>query len=119
MVEEFETRTIFASATVRARLTPPKSGLGFSIGAGPAVIFHGGSGTSLLTRNTDIGGLVDLAGSVGESSRLAVTLNLQQYLFASNFAEPYTGQFLGDPVRPSGSQFRHEFVILSGIAWRP
>jgi hypothetical protein len=53
------------------------------------------------------------------SSRLAVTLNLQQYLFASNFAEPYTGQFVGDPVRPAGSQFRHEFVLLTGIAWRP
>ena len=119
MVEEFQTRTVFASATVRARLTPPKSGLGLSIGVGPAIIFHGGSGTSLLTRNTDFGGLTDVAGSVGVTSRLAVTLNLQQYLFASNFAEPYTGQFLGDPVQPAGSQFRHEFVILTGIAWRP
>ena len=89
------------------------------MGAGPAVIFHGGSGTSLLTRNTDIGGLVDVAGSIGVGSRLAITLNLQQYLFASSFAEPYRGQFLGDPVRPAGSQFRHEFVVLTGISWRP
>jgi hypothetical protein len=119
MVEEFETRTVFTSATVRARLTSPTSRLGLNIGAGPALIFHGGSGTSLLTRNTDLGGLVDVAGTVGVGSRLAVTLNLQQYLFASNFAEPYTGQFVGDPVRPAGSQFRHEFVVLTGLSWRP
>jgi hypothetical protein len=119
MVEEFETRTVFTSATVRARLASSTSRLGLNIGAGPALIFHSGSGTSLLTRNTDIGGLVDVAGTIGVSSRLAVTLNLQQYLFASNFAEPYSGQFVGDPVRPAGSQFRHEFVLLTGIAWRP
>jgi hypothetical protein len=119
MIEEFETRTVFTSATVRARLTSPTSRLGLSIGAGPAVIFHGGSGTSLLTRNTDLGGLVDLVGNVGLTSRLGITLNLQEYLFASSFAEPYTGQFLGDPVRPAGSQFRHEFVLLTGISWRP
>jgi hypothetical protein len=119
MVEEFETRTVFTSATVRARLTSPTSRLGLNIGAGPALIFHGGSGTSLLTRNTDLGGLVDVAGTVGVGSRLAVTLSLQQYLFASNFAQPYTGQFVGDPVRPAGSQFRHEFVVLTGLSWRP
>ena len=119
MVEEFETRTVFTSATVRVRLTSPTSRLGLNIGAGPALIFHSGSGTSLLTRNTDLGGLVDVAGTVGISSRLAVALNVQQYLFASNFSQPYTGQFVGDPVRPAGSQFRHEFVILTGISWRP
>lgn len=119
MVEEFETRTVFSSATLRARLTSPNSRLGLSIGAGPAVIFHGGSGTSLLTRNTDVGGLIDVAGGVRVSSRLAITLNLQEYLFASTFAQPYSGQFQGDQVRPAGSQFRHEFVLLTGLAWRP
>jgi hypothetical protein len=118
-MEEFETRNVFASATFRGRLTSPKSRVGLSIGAGPALVFHDGSGTSLLTRNTDIGGLVDVAASIGLGSRLAATLNLQQYLFASNFAQPYAGQFVGEPVRPAGSQFRHEFVILTGIAWRP
>jgi hypothetical protein len=117
--EEFETRTVFTSATVRARLTSPKSGIGLIIGAGPALIFHAGSGTSLLTRNTDLGGLVDLAGTVGLTSRLGITLDLQQYLFASSFAEPFTGQFLGVPIRPAGSEFRHELVILTGITWRP
>jgi hypothetical protein len=117
-VEDFETRIIFTSATFRARLSAPQSKWGLAVGAGPALIFHEGSGTSLLTRNTDIGGLVDVAGSLGVSSRLAFTLNLHQYLFSSSFAEPYEGQFVGDPVQPAGSRFRHEFVILAGLAWR-
>lgn len=118
-IEDFETRTVFTSATVRARLTRPRSRLGLSVGAGPALIFHEGSGTSLLTRNTDVGGLVDVVGSVGVSSRLALTINLQQYLFSSSFAQPYEGQFLGDPIQPAGSKFRHEFVVLAGLSWRP
>lgn len=116
--EGFETQTVFSSATLRARITPPDSRLGLVVGAGPALIFHRGDGASLLTRNTDIGGLVDLGASVGLTARLAFTLSAQQYLFSSRFAEPYAGQFLGDPIRPAGSQFRHEFVFLAGLAWR-
>ena len=118
-VEDFESRVIFTSATLRARLSAPQSRWGLSVGAGPALIFHEGSGTSLLTRNTDLGGLVDIVGSLGVSSHLALTLNLQEYLFSSSFAEPYEGQFVGDPIQPAGSRFRHEFVILAGFSWRP
>ena len=115
---QFENRSVFASATLRGRLTPPESRLGLTVGAGPALIFHGGSGTSLLTRNTDVGGLLDVGGSMRLSSRLAFTLDVQQYLFSSSFAEPYAGQFVGDPIQPAGSHFRHEFVILGGFTWR-
>lgn len=115
---EFETQMLFSSATIRGRITAPDSRWGLTVGAGPALIFHRGSGTSLLTRNTDLGGLVDVAGSVRFSSRLAFTLDVQQYLFSSRFAESYTGQFLGDPIQPAGSKFRHEVVFLAGLAWR-
>jgi hypothetical protein len=116
--EEFETQTLFSSATLRARITSPESRWGLIVGAGPALIFHRGSGSSLLARNTDLGGLVDVGGSVRLSSRLAFTLDAQQYLFSSRFAQPYAGQFVGDPIQPAGSEFRHEFVILAGLAWR-
>ena len=116
--EQFENQTMFASATLRARVTSPNSRVGLTVGAGPALIFHRGSGSSLLTRNTDVGGLVNLGGSLRLSSRLAFTLDVQQYLFNSSFAEPYAGQFVGDPIQPAGSHFRHEFVILAGFAWR-
>jgi hypothetical protein len=115
---DFQTQTIFSSATLRARITAPESRFGLIVGAGPALIFHRGSGNSLLARNTDLGGLVDVGGSLRLSSRLGFTLDLQQYLFSSSFAEPYAGQFVGDPIQPAGSQFRHEFVILAGLAWR-
>ena len=52
------------------------------------------------------------------SPRLAFTLDVHQYLFSSRFTEPYAGQFVGEPIQPAGSQFRHEFVILAGVAWR-
>jgi hypothetical protein len=115
---DFQTQTIFSSATLRARITRPDSRFGLVVGAGPALIFHRGSGSSLLARNTDLGGLVDVGGSVRLTRRLAFTLDLHQYLFSSRFAEPYAGQFLGEPIQPAGSQFRHEFVILAGVAWR-
>jgi hypothetical protein len=115
---DFQTQTIFSSATLKARITPPHSRFGLILGAGPALIFHRGSGESLLTRNTDVGGLVDVGASVRLSSRLAFTLDLHQYLFSSHFAQPYFGQFVGDPIQPAGSQFRHEVVILAGISWR-
>jgi hypothetical protein len=118
IASDFQTQTIFSSATLRGRITAPNSRFGLIVGAGPALIFHRGSGSSLLARNTDLGGLVDVGGSVRLSSRLAFTLNAQQYMFRSRFAAPYPGQFVGDPVQPAGSQFRHEFVILGGLAWR-
>lgn len=118
VIEDFKTQTVFSSATLRARITSPDSRWGLVVGAGPALIFHRGSGTSLLTRNTDLGGLVDVGGSVRLSSRLAFTLDVHQYLFSSRFAGPYAGQFVGDPIQPAGSQFRHEFVFLAGVTWR-
>ena len=118
IASDFQTQTLFSSATLRARITAPNSRWRLVVGAGPAVIFHRGSGNSLLARNTDLGGLVDVGGGVRLSSRLAFTLDAQQYLFSSRFAEPYAGQFVGDPVRPAGSQFRHEVVILAGVSWR-
>jgi hypothetical protein len=115
---DFQTQTIFSSATLRARITAPESRFGVIVGAGPTLIFHRGSGSSLLSRNTDLGGLVVVGSSIRLTSRLAFTLDAQQYLFSSQFAQPYAGQFVGDPIQPAGSEFRHEFVILAGLAWR-
>jgi hypothetical protein len=114
---DFETHTLFASATAQAALTPPAGRVLLRLGAGPAVILHRGSGESLLNRQTDVGGLVTLSGQYSLDGRLALRLDAQEYLFSSSFREPYAGQFVGDPVRPAGSQFRHEFVILAGISW--
>jgi hypothetical protein len=114
---DFETHTIFSSVTARARLTPPDSRWGLQVGAGPALMLHAGSGRSLLTRNTDVGALVNIGGSLQLDPRLALTLDAHEYLFSSRFAEPYTPVLGGAPL-PAGSRFRREFVLLAGLFWR-
>jgi hypothetical protein len=114
---DFETHTIFASATAQAMVTPPTARLGLRLGLGPALIFHSGSGESLLGRQTDVGAMATLSGQYSLDGRLALRLDAQEYLFSSSFRQPYEGQFVGAPVQPAGSQFRHEFVILAGLSW--
>jgi hypothetical protein len=115
---DFENQTFFFSAAAQLLLTNPDARSGLRVGLGPAVILHRGSGSSLLTRQADLGGMLTASGQFSLDGRLALRLDLQEYLFASSFREPYSGQFLGDPIQPAGSQFRHEFVVLAGFSWR-
>jgi hypothetical protein len=113
----FETHTLFTSATVRARLTPDYSRLGVSAGAGPALVLHQGSGTSLLTRQADLGAVVSLAGTISLDGRLGFRVDAQQYLFSSSFRDSYAPPFTGALPQAAGPQFRHEFVLLAGLSW--
>lgn len=115
---DFEAHTIFASGTAQALLTRPEARLGLRAGAGPALVFHQGSGSSLLTRQTDLGGMLTLSAQYSLDGRLALRVDAQEYLFSSSFREPYAGQFVGAPIQAAGSQFRHEFVLLAGLSWR-
>ena len=114
---EFETHTLFLSASMQALLLQPEARVGLRVGAGPALIVHQGSGSSLLTRQTDLGAMLNLSSQYSLDGRLAIRLDAQEYLFSSSFREPYAGQFLGAPVQPAGSQFRHELVLLAGLSW--
>jgi hypothetical protein len=114
---EFETHTLFLSASMQALLLPPEARAGLRVGAGPALIVHQGSGTSLLTRQADVGAMLNLSGQYSLDGRLAIRLDAQEYLFSSSFGEPYAGEFVGAPVQPAGSQFRHELVLLAGLSW--
>lgn len=114
---DFETHTLFTSATLQARLTAPEARLGLRAGAGPALILHRGSGTSLLARQADLGALLTAGGSFSIDGRLALRLDAQEYLFSSRFADAYTPALLGAPTQPAGSRFRHEFVLLAGLSW--
>jgi hypothetical protein len=115
---EFETNNLFISGTIEARLTAPEARLGLRVGAGPAVVVHQGSGTSLLTRQADLGAMLTTSAQYSIDGRLGLRADVQQYLFSSSFREPYAGQFAGAPMQPAGSQFRHEFVFLAGLTWR-
>jgi hypothetical protein len=115
---DFETNTIFASGTVQAELTRHDARLGLRVGAGPALILHRGTGTSLLTRQADLGGVLNATGQYSLDGRLSLRFDAQEYLFSSSFGEAYGGQFVGAPVQAAGSQFRHEFVLLAGLSWQ-
>jgi hypothetical protein len=114
---DFETHTLFLSASMQALLLPSEARVGLRAGAGPALIVHQGSGSSLLTRQTDLGAMLSLSSQYSLDGRLAIRLDAQQYLFSSSFREPYAGQWLGAPVQPAGSRFRHELVVLAGLSW--
>ena len=113
----FETHTLFLSTSMQALLLPPEARAGLRVGAGPALIVHQGSGTSLLTRQADVGAMLNLSGQYSLDGRLAIRLDAQEYLFSSSFREPYAGESVGAPVQPAGSQFRHELVVLAGLSW--
>jgi hypothetical protein len=113
----FETHTLFTSATVRARLTPADTRLGLSLGAGPALVLHQGSGSSLLARQADLGAVLSLAGMLSLDGRLGFRLDAQEYLFSSTFRDSYAPPFTGALVQAAGPQFRHEFVLLAGLSW--
>jgi hypothetical protein len=115
---DFETNTIFTSATVRARLTPGASRFALAAGAGPALVLHEGSGTSLLSRQADLGAVLSLAGTMNLDGRMGIRIDAQEYLFSSTFRDSYAPSFTGGAAaQPAGPQFRHEFVILAGLSW--
>lgn len=113
----FETHTLFTSATVRGRLTSPAARVGVTAGAGPALVLHQGSGTSLLARQADLGAVLSLAATLSFDGRLGLRLDAQQYLFSSTFRDSYAPPFTGALVQAAGPQFRHEFVLLAGLTW--
>jgi hypothetical protein len=114
----FITHLVFTSATLRLRLTRPAAPLGLMVGVGPSVIFHGGTGTSQLQRQTDLGGVLMAGVQIRVSPRLGVRLDAQEYLFSSRFAESYRPPLLDNPVQPAGSRFRQELVLLMGLSYR-
>jgi hypothetical protein len=113
----FENHTIFASMTLQSLLSDPDSRIGLVAGAGPALIFHGGSDPALPNRQTDLGAVLMLGTVMRLDSRFSVRLDAQQYFFSSNFSQPYTPMLGGTPAEPSGSRFRHDFVMLAGLSW--
>jgi hypothetical protein len=113
----FETHTVFTSMTLQARLSDLESRVGLVAGGGPALIFHGGSDPALPARQTDVGAVLMVGGIMRLDSRFSVRLDAQQYFFSSNYRQPYARMLGGTPAEPSGSRFRHDFVMLAGLSW--
>ncbi len=99
--------TAFAGAAPAFRVYGPDSRLQVQVGAGPALVLHGGNGESLLTRNVDPG--FTAFGDVGFrlGRRLQVVVGAQNYRFTSRFRDELS--FPSTPV------YRSEWLVLSGI----
>jgi hypothetical protein len=116
-IPSFEARTLFVASTVQGWLTQPDARLGVFAGAGPALIFERGYGTT-AERRTNLGGMVSFGAVMRLDHQFSVRLDAQQYLFSSTFDESYTPH-LGTAPRPEhASRLRHDFVLLAGFSWR-
>lgn len=113
----FESRTVFASMTLQSLLSDPGARLGLVAGGGPALIFHSGSDPAGPARQTDLGAVVMLGTVLRLDSRFSLRLDAQQYFFSSSVTRSYTPMLGGTPADPSGSRFRHDFVMLAGLSW--
>jgi hypothetical protein len=94
------------------------------VGAGPAIISRGGSafdapalglpGAGAVTGTTDLGGVFDLGVRIDASSRVAIRLDAEAYLYSASLslANPiFTG---GAP--PASSKFQSDLVLSAGLA---
>jgi len=113
----FEAQTLFLSSSVQGWLTQPGSRFGVVAGAGPALIFQRGHGTSAL-HQTNLGGMVSFGGVMRLDHRFSVRIDAQQYLFSSTFDDSYTPHLGTAPAPEHASRLRHDFVLLAGFSWR-
>ncbi len=113
----FEARTLFVGSTVQGLLTQPGARLGIFAGAGPALIFERGYGTTADER-TNLGGMLTFGAVLRLDHQFSVRLDAQQYLFSSTFEDTYTPHLGTAPLPEHASRLRHDFVLLAGFSWR-
>ena len=100
-------RTTYLSVRGIVRTAPGGSFQLFAA-AGPALIFHSGSGTSLLSRNTDPGGVLEAGFRVRVARRVGVELAVSNYLYDSRFIGPADGTI---------SDFRDDVLVTPGLVY--
>lgn len=112
---EFSKHTTFTSAAVIWRPLDETKRAQLRMGAGPALIFHGGSGESVLTRQTDLGAVATAGASLRIGQRLSVGLDVQNYHFASRFgAAPFENGGYPEGYR-EGTRWRSEWLVLPSL----
>jgi hypothetical protein len=113
----FVKRTVFTSAAVLWRPFGESDRWRLQLGLGPAAISHGGSGESLLARQTDLGAVATVGGELGIGDRLRLGVDVYNYRFSSRFADPESLSLVGSPAFSSGSRKRSEWLVLPSIRW--
>lgn len=94
------------------------------LGAGPVIVSRGGDAfdapafdfpsTGSVSGTTDLGGVIDLGVRIDASSRVAIRLDAEAYMYSASlsFADPV---FAGD-VLTSNSKFQTDLVLSAGLA---
>ena len=102
----FANRTTYVSVRGVIRTSPARR-FGVFAAAGPAIMWYGGTGTNLRTRDYDVGGVLEAGARLRVSHSVAAELALSNYLYSSSY-------------RDGESVFRHDFLILPGLvfSWR-
>lgn len=113
---DFANTTTYLSARAVARTAPARR-VQLFVGAGPALMLHGGTGTSYRGRDTDVGGAIEAGARLRLAGRLNFQLAIGNYLYISRYtqASPST-EPVAQPV-PPGNDFKHDVLVLPGLVW--
>jgi hypothetical protein len=111
----FANRTTYLSARGVAR-TPEDRAISLFAAAGPAVMLHGGSGTNLRSRDTELGGVLEGGARIRIAGRLGMELTLSNYLYPTRYPDAAPVELDGT-VEPAGSTVRHDLLLLTGITY--
>ena len=113
----FANRTTYLSARAVAR-TAPTGNLQLFVAAGPALMFHGGTGTNLRSRDTDVGGVLEAGARLRVAGQLGVQFTLSNYLYGSRYAAvpPFASTGEAPTVAP-GNAFVHDFMLMTGLVF--
>ncbi|HEX9106024.1 MAG TPA: hypothetical protein VF832_02320 [Longimicrobiales bacterium] len=111
----FRKLTLFSSLAPVWRVFAPGAEVQLQLGAGPTLVTHMGTGESLLTKGTDVGGMALADGSVRLSRKLQLVLGAQNYRFSSTFVDAGFRRPDGTYTYAARTVSRSEWVISTGI----
>lgn len=115
-----------ASAKVLYRLARIDRSAVVLVGAGPAIIARGGeaydapafglAGAGTVSGTTDLGGVVDIGVRIDASSRIAIRLDAEAYLYSASIAISRPFGSTDAPDLKSDSRFQADLSLSAGLA---
>ncbi len=76
------------------------------VGAGPALIIHGGDAYEDVEGTTDIGGSIIFGGTYDVSDMLAIRFNAQDFMYSAKF---------GEEPEETDAKFQNDLVFTGGV----
>ena len=111
---DFHTEKVFTSVRLAIR-TSSTDRVQLDLGAGPAFVFHGGTGESYLDRDVNVGAVLALGARIRFDDRLAVRLSGLGIYYGSRYTQPY--QEVDGSVLGAARWSRRTAVVLAGLSY--